>query len=148
MIYFGTIYKNDSQEEFVVFNAKRSTIISERKGEDIVIYSKDSLTENTMNFVIKPYVVGNFASVSKTEKLHHLYYFDNRKILVVDSLGIIPPRISPDILVFTQSPKINLERLLQTVKPKLIIADASNYKTYAERWKETCIKKNPFSCNS
>lgn len=145
VIYFGTMYANQNQQEFIVFNAKRSTILSERKGKNIVVISNDSLTENMMNFSIKPYAVGNFASVSKIEKLQNLYYFGKNKILVVDSLGIISPKINPDILILTQSPKINLDRLLQISKPKVIIADASNYKTYAARWKQTCIKeKIPF----
>ncbi len=144
-IYFGTVYTNKKQEEFIVFNAKRNTIISERKGENIIVYSNDSLSEATMNFVLKPYLVGNFASVSKMEKLANLNYFNKNKILIVDSLGIVPENINSDILILRQSPKINLERILQTSKPKMIIADASNFKTYTARWKETCAKeKIPF----
>lgn len=45
----------------------------------------------------------------------------------------------------TQSPKINLERILQESRPKIIIADASNYRTDTQRWKATCEKeKIPF----
>lgn len=144
-IYFGSIYTNKKQEEFIVFNAKRSTIISERKGENIIVYSNDSLSETTMNFVVKPYLVGNFASISKLEKLANLNYFNKNKILIVDSLGIVPNNINPDVLILTESPKINLERILQTSKPKMIVADASNFKTYTARWKETCLKeKIPF----
>jgi len=32
------------------------------------------------------------------------------------------------------SPKINLERLIQVLKPSFIIADGSNYKSYANTW--------------
>ena len=144
-IYFGTIYTNQNQQEFIVFNSKRTTIFSERKGKNIIVSSSDSLTENMMNFSIKPYAVANFASVSKIEKLQNLYYFDKNRILIVDSMGIVSSKINPEILILTQSPKINLDRILQVSKPKLIIADASNFKTYAARWKETCLKqKIPF----
>jgi len=143
--YFGTEYLNQKQEEFIVFNAKRSTLISERKGENIVLYTSDSLTEATMNFAVKPYLVGNFASISKIKKVSNLNYFDKNKILIVDSLSVFPKNVNPDILVLTQSPKLNLERILQFSKPKIIVADASNYRTYAMRWKETCEKeKIPF----
>lgn len=143
--YFGTEYLNQKQEEFIVFNAKRSTIISERKGENIVLYTSDSLTEATMNFAVKPYLVGNFASISKIKKVSNLNYFGKNKILIVDSLSVFPKNVNPDILILTQSPKLNLERILQFSKPKIIVADASNYKTYAMRWKETCEKeKIPF----
>jgi competence protein ComEC len=143
--YFGTEYLNQTQEEFIVFNAKRNTIISARKGENIVLYTNDSLSEASMNFTIKPYLVGNFASISKIKKISNLNYFNKNKILIVDSLSVFPENINPDVLILTQSPKLNLDRILEKVKPKMIVADASNYKTYANRWKETCAKeKIPF----
>jgi competence protein ComEC len=44
-----------------------------------------------------------------------------------------------------QSPKINLNRLIDSIRPELIIWDGSNYKTYQERWKLTCeAKKTQF----
>lgn len=145
LVYFGTEYSNQNREEFIVFNAKRSTIISERKGEDIILYSNDSLSDKTMNFTIKPYLVGNFSRISKIEKIGNLIYFNKNKILVIDSLGIFPKNLNPDIVILTQSPKINLDRMLQNFSPKMIVADASNYKTYTERWKATCVKeKIPF----
>ena len=143
--YFGTEYINQTQEEFIVFNAKRSTILSERKGENIVIYANDSLSEATMNFTLNPYLVGNFASISDMKRISNLTYFNKNKILIVDSLSVFPKNINPDILILTQSPKLNLERILAYSKPKMVVADASNYKTYASRWKETCAKeKIPF----
>jgi competence protein ComEC len=63
----------------------------------------------------------------------------------MDSLGVYAKNINPDIIVITQSPKLNLERLLQTYKPEMIVADASNFKTYIKVWKATCRKeKIPF----
>ena len=143
--YLGTEYLNQSQEEFIVFNAKKTTLLSDRKGKNIIVYSNDSLSEATMNFALKPYLVGNFASISKTEKISNLSYFNKNKILIIDSLSVFPESLNPDILILTQSPKLNLERIIQKSKPKMIVADASNYKTYAMRWKETCEKeKIPF----
>lgn len=143
--YLGTEYLNQSQEEFIVFNAKKTTLLSDRKGKNIIVYSNDSLSEATMNFALKPYLVGNFASISKTEKISNLSYFNKNKILIIDSLSVFPENLNPDILILTQSPKLNLERIIQKSKPKMIVADASNYKTYAMRWKETCEKeKIPF----
>ena len=145
VVYFETIYTNKKQEEFIVFNVKRSTVITERIGEHVVVYCSDSLSEKTRNFALAPYLVGNFAKIKKTGKLSNLSYFDQNKILIIDSLGIIPKNMHPDILLLTQSPKINLDRMLQSSKPKMIIADASNFKTYTARWKATCLKeKIPF----
>ncbi|MCH7523634.1 MAG: hypothetical protein IIC74_01160 [Bacteroidetes bacterium] len=43
-----------------------------------------------------------------------------------------------DIILLRNSPKINLERLIDSLQPELIISDGSNYKTYQERWSKTC----------
>ena len=70
----------------------------------------------------------------------------NETILVVDSFGLYDFRtVKPTIVILQESPKINLERLLKIVQPKLVIADGSNYKSYVSKWKKTCIKnKTPF----
>lgn len=145
LCFFGTEYSHKKQEELIVFNVKRSTIISERKGEDIIVYSHDSLPKSTLDFAVKPYVVGNFSSISKVKNLNNVNYFNGNKILIVDSLSVFPEGSNPDIVIMTQSPKINLDRILEKSKPKMIVADASNYTTYTARWKATCDKKRiPF----
>jgi competence protein ComEC len=65
--------------------------------------------------------------------------------MVIDSFGIYSKEINPNIVILRQSPKINLERLIQVNHPELIVADASNYKTNINLWKSICIKKKiPF----
>ena len=72
-------------------------------------------------------------------------YFNGNKILVVDSSGVYPKGIRPDIVVLTQSPKINFERFLQDIQPKMVVADASNFRTIQKLWKASCLKeKIPF----
>jgi competence protein ComEC len=62
---------------------------------------------------------------------------------------VYPKQQHPDIIVLTQSPKINLERLIQISQPKEIVADASNYKTLQKLWKASCEKeKIPFHSTS
>ncbi|UPF25785.1 ComEC family competence protein, partial [Flavobacterium psychrophilum] len=59
--------------------------------------------------------------------------------------NIYKKTMNADIIILRESPKINLERLLSSIKPKIIIADASNYKSYVTNWKQTCAKeKIPF----
>jgi competence protein ComEC len=51
----------------------------------------------------------------------------------------------PDVLILTNSPKLNLERLFKLWKPNQVVVDATNYKTYVKVWKATCNKeKIPF----
>jgi len=44
----------------------------------------------------------------------------------------------PDVVILTQSPKLNLNRLIQTLHPKTIVADGSNYKYLVSLWRNTC----------
>jgi competence protein ComEC len=75
-----------------------------------------------------------------------IYSINNRKLLVVDSLGIYKTKnFKPSIVLLQHSPQINLERLIDHLQPELIISDGSNYKSYQERWEITCRAKNiPF----
>jgi competence protein ComEC len=97
--------------------------------------------------IIKSYVIGSGvnAIVKKSTK-SNLYVFDKEVIFVVDSLGIyMVNAIKPTMVLLQHSPKINMERLLYELHPKLVIADGSNYKSFTEKWKETCLKnKTPF----
>jgi competence protein ComEC len=95
--------------------------------------------------MIKSYLVANFSTIKSQKALQNLTYFNNKKILILDSLGVYSDNIKPNILVITQSPKLNLDRLFQKFRPELVVADASNYKTYIKIWKATCEKqKIPF----
>jgi competence protein ComEC len=44
-------------------------------------------------------------------------------------------------VLLRDSPKINLERLIGCLNPKIIVADGSNYHTYLSRWAETAKKQ-------
>ena len=140
--YFGTIWSVQNQKELIVFNVKKSTLIGKRIGKKVTLFSKDSIQKNNM---IKSYLVANFSTIKNQKALQNLTYFNNKKILILDSLGVYSDDIKPNILVITHSPKLNLDRLFQKFRPELVVADASNYKTYMKIWKATCEKqKIPF----
>jgi len=144
--YFETHWNIKNQQEWVVFNIKKNTLIAERHGEKVTLYANDSILKTSQkNKTITSYLTGNFSSLKTKRKLQNVVFFNGNKILIIDSLGVYPKNINPDIIVLTQSPKINLERLFQTIRPKMVVADASNYKTIQKQWKATCSKqKIPF----
>ena len=144
--YFETHWTNHSQKEFVIFHSKKNTLITERNGENSTLFANDSLLRiASENKTLTSYLMGNFSYLKSKEKLQNTLYFQDKKILVLDSLGIYPKNSNPDIVVLTQSPKINLERMFQTLKPEMVVADGSNYSTYISLWETTCLKnKIPF----
>ncbi|WP_299522967.1 ComEC/Rec2 family competence protein [uncultured Lutibacter sp.] len=138
-------HKLQATNELIVFNQSKKSIIGNRVGANLVISSADSLTQS--NYAIKPYLIGTgIGGDLQTIKSKNVYKFKNEIILIVDSLGIYEYKtIKPTIIVLQQSPKINLERLLKVIQPKLLIADGSNYKSYVGLWERTCLKnKTPF----
>ena len=132
---------NAHKSEFVVFHASKETIIAKQYHKQLLVYSDTMDTD-----IIANYSTGNFIEKVKYKSLANVLNYNETKILILDSLGIYKGiSFNPDIIILTQSPKVNLERLIEAHKPSIIIADGSNYKTYVARWKKTCKKKKlPF----
>ena len=139
-------YSSQNKEEFIVFNKKKSSIITERKGDKVTLYSNDSILKTTDdNLVLKSYLVANYCKIEKKKSISNLYYFKDKKILLMDSSTVYLPHEKPDVLIITNSPKVNLERIFKQWKPNQVVVDAANFKSYIKVWKATCIKeKIPF----
>lgn len=149
VIIFQSAYMITAQDakkgsELVVFNNYGSSLIAIKNNSEISVYSNDSLALENKNMIA--YNKGEFNQQVKQKPLKNLLWFSQQKILVVDSLTVYDGlKLKPDVMLLTQSPKINLDRLLAELKPKQVIADATNYKTYIARWAATCRKqKIPF----
>jgi competence protein ComEC len=136
----------NAAHDFIVFNKSRESVIGKRLGNKLLIDS--SISDISKNeYLIRNYLVGTgLDSISISTEIQNLQHFKNETILLIDSLGLYKlSSIKPTIVVLRQSPKINLDRLLNSIQPRLIIADGSNYKSYVSKWTESCIKnKTPF----
>lgn len=141
MGYFFLNSKERENNEFVVFNVMKHNLFVETKNNFAIFY-----TDNFKNSkpTIEAYSRGKFVKNYRVEPLKNVYAF-KKKILCIDSLGVYNAKQNPEVVVLTQSPKINLKRLIATIKPQQIIADGSNYKSYVKLWKATCEQeKIPF----
>jgi competence protein ComEC len=143
---FLTRWGIQNQHEWIVFNSWKNTLVTERNGNKVIVYGNDSIINKiASNTSLKSYLIANNSKIIETNEIQNMYYFNDKKIMVIDSFGIYSKEIIPDIIILRQSPKINLERLIQANHPKLIVADASNYKTNIKLWKSICTKKKiPF----
>jgi competence protein ComEC len=141
-----TRWEIQNQKEFIVFNSWKNTLITERNGDEVTVYGNErTIDKLASNTVLKSYLIANNSSITGINKMQNLYYFNDKKIMVIDSFGIYSKEINPDIIILRQTPKINLERLIQVNHPKLIVADASNFKITIQLWKSICLKKKiPF----
>ncbi|AWG21215.1 competence protein ComEC [Flavobacterium faecale] len=143
--YLKTAFDTQSGEELLVFNQINTSMIAIRKGNSVLVQTNDSSCSTTTNTNLKGYLVSNFTALEVIKPLENVAYFKGNRILILDSLGIYPKNCTPDVLLLTQSPKINMDRLLLNLHPKVIIADGTNYKNIQQNWKKTCQKnKIPF----
>ena len=140
-----TAYKKPINE-FIVFHKSRNSLLGNTSNNKITIASDfDSITE-AKNKIIKDYTVGNHIKNIEKDTFQSVYLLNKKKLLVIDSLGIYNIKsFQPDYVLLRQSPKINLNRLIDSIHPKYIIADGSNYKSYIEQWETICKKRKlPF----
>ncbi|MEP5255691.1 MAG: ComEC/Rec2 family competence protein [Winogradskyella arenosi] len=133
-------------ESFIIFNQSRHTVIGQQKDRTLAVYHNLEPDQQRNHTSIRNYKVGKAIKDVTFHKLQPVYQHNDKILLVIDSLGIYNKlSFAPDYIVLRDSPRLNLNRLIDQLNPKLIIADASNYKTYVERWKLTCRhKKIPF----
>lgn len=131
--------------EFIVFHKNRYSLLGLKNNVGLNIYhNMDSLTLKN-DRVVANYKIGNHVKSVKIDNLQSVYELNDKLLLVVDSLAIYKTSFDPDIILLRNSPKINLNRLIDMLNPELVIADGSNYKSYQERWAKTCLKKQlPF----
>ncbi|MEX0274563.1 MAG: ComEC/Rec2 family competence protein [Flavobacteriaceae bacterium] len=139
-----TLYTNirtSAKNEMVVFHRIKHTVLGQKKGRHLALFTNDTALGKA---VTTNYMIGERIVSWDFHPLRNTYILNGKRILIVDSLGVYPTGHF-DIVLLTQSPKVNLDRLLDTLQPKMIISDGSNYHSYISRWKSTCSRKKiPF----
>jgi len=155
LIYFFTaiillqcifIYEKQNQlkkEELIVFHHNKASILGIRKGKKIFVNNRESKIEFNP---ITSYEIGENVQVTFDSLNKSVYNFKNKTIVLLDSSNIYNiNKLEHPIVILQNNPKINLERLITTLKPTQIVADGTNYKNLIEKWEETCAQqKTPF----
>jgi competence protein ComEC len=145
LLQLGAIYQKS-----IRIHAKHLIVFHEHSSSMIGIQRQGVTTLYCSNKIRNPLTVRNYQLWSATsiryQKLTAAYLIPNHVIFIVGKSGIYPTNYSSNsIVILRQSPKIHLEKLLKTLRPTLVIADGSNYKSYIKRWKKTCRQqKTPF----
>lgn len=147
-LFVGVVIYNkhsNSHTDFYIFHKSRESVFGYKKDNHLTLFVKDtSIDYRDYNFI------PSYISNKKVNKIHlqplpNVFNYGGKTIYVMDSTATLPEHISVDVLILTHSPKINLSRILKNHKPKLIVADGSNYPSYIKRWEETANnKKLPF----
>lgn len=139
-------YQRNNTEKLIVFHKNKNSIIGKRKGASIQVFSDLNTTKIQQQNLLNLYKTKEQVVFKTANTNPNIFRFNQKTILVVDSLGVYNiPALKNKIVLLKQSPKINLNRLISTLQPNLIIADGSNYKSYTNLWKQSCKQqKTPF----
>ncbi|PKP26904.1 MAG: competence protein [Bacteroidetes bacterium HGW-Bacteroidetes-2] len=133
-------------QELILFHKSKNTIIGHKNGNKLAISTLLDSSKISTEKLLKGYLIKNQIKEITSTKVHDIFQFNSEIIVVVDSLGVYPT-LEKDValVILRNSPKIHLERLLDSLKPKKLVADGSNYTSYVSRWRETCKKRKlPF----
>jgi competence protein ComEC len=135
----------NSDNQLVFFHKNRTSLIGYKQNTAFVLFRNDSTLNFQDSYPIKGYRVEKNISQYSEEKLPQIFSYRGKIILRLDSLGIYPKTSKVDIVWLSFSPQVHLERMIDSLQPKLIIADGNNYISYVYRWRKTCNeKKLPF----
>lgn len=140
---FYQTYTTHKTEKLMVFHQTRNTVLLQQLGAQLLVLTNNKTRAER---IVTNYAIAENSNGVKHQPIKNSYQIKGKKLLIIDSLGVYSLRhTTPDYVLLTQSSKINLERLLDSIHPKMIIADGSNYRSYIAKWRKTCLKRKlPF----
>ena len=136
--------QSNKTNEFIVFHQVKNSKIGVRNGNQLKIYHNLDSISILKDRTIKAFRKNQFyLNSTKFSTSNNILDIDSKKVLIVDSLGVYEDLLfKPETIVLVQSPKINLNRLIEKTNPKLIIADGSNYKSFINQWEKSCKNRS------
>jgi competence protein ComEC len=141
----GWVLWNQTQlqdkENLILLHKSRNTVLFHQTGKVLNVLTSDT---TLIGNLAANFSVAERIKITSFEPTRNSYQIGQKRLYIMDSLALFPLK-QPDYLLLTQSPKINMERLLDSVQPKMVLADGSNYKSVVILWKQTCAQKEiPF----
>lgn len=130
-----------SKPELLIFNKNRHTLIGYKNQRELKLFFNDTTMGSFDGSPIKTYQVKNNLRQITPTALPRIFRYGANTVLIVDSLGVFPSSSQIHTVVLTQSPKINLIRMIDSIQPQRIIADGSNYPSIVNQWQQLCKEK-------
>jgi competence protein ComEC len=130
-----TGFQTRRQEVLLLAHQTKNTLLLYQSGQKLAVFSED--TTRTERIVTDYQVAERITSIDYPP-LQNSYILKNKSLLIIDGSGVYPSDVpGPDYLLLRQSPKLNLERTIDSLRPKSILADGSNYPSVIKRWQAT-----------
>ena len=136
------VWAKGNEENVWLLHQTKNSVLLHQKGKVLNAISHDFTQIERRTKSLK--IAKRITAVSYDSLQNH-YIFKGKRLFVLDGSNIYGTIKAPDYVLLSQSPKVHLERFIDSVQPKMILVDGSNYKSDVERWKQTCgRRKLPF----
>lgn len=143
-VYIFEDFKS-SQTQLIVFHKNRNTILGLKKGHGLRIFTPDTSKNYSAVNPVKSYRIAENAKFYSEEKLPEIVKYRQKKILIVDSLHVIPKGRDIHTIIVVNTPNTNFNRLLDSLKPLRVIVDGSNSYSAVKRWEKSSLDRGiPF----
>lgn len=131
-----------STRSFWIFQSSRKTVIAKQSGNHLQVFTNIDSIENYN--MIQNFAIGKKITQIHSRPLRNVFLDPN--LLIVDKRGVyIPLKNKSTSVLLIQNPKIHLGELIDSLQPKQIISDGSNYPSLIRQWEKTCSERNvPF----
>lgn len=132
-------YNSKTKDELLLLHNWKDTVLLHRYGQRLEWLSTSLDTE-------PPSALYQYKNYEKTPSPEHIllknaYCVYDKSVYIVTNSFIPTLSKHTDYVVLSKNPKINLNRLIDSLKPIQIIADGSNAKYMLTKWEETCAKR-------
>ena len=121
-----------------------NTAIGHHVAKSLTLYSSKNISQDEV-------FISNFKSEFsidsvKIKAFKNTYVSDDFQLLILDkNVDYKIPGFFPTHLLITDDPKVNLDRVLDYLRPQKVICDGSNKPWNVTRWQKSCEKRNiPF----
>lgn len=127
---------------FIVFHQYKQSLVLKRRGNRAKTYRSSGDKDAKKDRLLRDYKLEHMTlKFEEPHKMKHFFSIGDKRVMVLDHQAIKTDfGFKPDVIILMNSPKVNLERLLKKVHPKIIVADGSNYFSYKLLWQRTAEK--------
>ena len=134
--FFYLKYESAKKEQLIVFHQYKKTVIALQQGREATFYLSDTLS-------VPHTLIKNFCTQQQVSNLHYkalenIVPFKEDFLTIIDDKFYLDTSYPTHYLLLRNNPKIHLEKFLSNIRPKMLIADGSNYPFIIEKWKYTC----------
>ncbi len=133
------VSKTNSREDAWLLHQWGTTLLIHQKGSSLEVASSSGEAPIAL--------LKNFRSGGRIRHINEVplragYQWGHTRLYLMGQEGPYPSKTGDSIyLLLRNNPKLHLERLLDSLRPQLVIADGSNYTSYVSRWQTSCKKR-------